>query len=413
MTVLVVELHGERIGQIEGNSRSFDFQYDAQALDRYGPGSAVLSVGMLVAHPQKAAHRPRRQNFFNELIPEGRNREYIASQAGIEYGDVLGILTHYGRDIAGALQIWDPSLPFEPRNPSTEPVSGEQIAAMLTDMAAMPLGNVKGRGASSVAGVQAKLVLARVAGAWHRPLDGFPSTHIVKPASNEGATTIWDEEYGARAASALRLASHETWITDFTDTPALVVERYDRDSSAPAGRLHQEDFNQALGASGDQKYQKPGGKVTLARIARLVVANCGPADLEALARRTVLAVAMGDLDMHAKNLSLLHRTPDSVALAPAYDVVPQSHLTDSGEMALAVNGIYVHAHIGANDLVSELQSWGLRQASELVVESLTQIATFIDNEAPLAGAHPGLRDEIATFCENLLSGRKAGTSGLG
>jgi serine/threonine-protein kinase HipA len=51
--------------------------------------------------------------------------------------------------------------------------------------------------------------------------------------------------------------------------PAVVIERYDRSPDAPQGRIHQEDFNQVLGAVGNQKYQKYGGKVSLERIALL------------------------------------------------------------------------------------------------------------------------------------------------
>lgn len=45
---------------------------------------------------------------------------------------------------------------------------------------------------------------------------------------------------------------------------AVVIERYDRAPEAPEGRIHQEDFNQALGAAGSQKYQPNDGEVALA-----------------------------------------------------------------------------------------------------------------------------------------------------
>ena len=54
-----------------------------------------------------------------------------------------------------------------------------------------------------------------------------------------------------------------------------MIERYDRSPHAPQGRIHQEDFNQVLGASGNQKYQKYGGKVSLERIARVFSATAG------------------------------------------------------------------------------------------------------------------------------------------
>lgn len=49
----------------------------------------------------------------------------------------------------------------------------------------------------------------------------------------------------------------------------MVIERYDRSPDAPQGRIHQEDFNQVLGAAGNVKYQKYSGRVSLERIATL------------------------------------------------------------------------------------------------------------------------------------------------
>jgi hypothetical protein len=105
---------------------------------------------------------------------------------------------------------------------------------------------------------------------------------------------------------------------------------------APQGRIHQEDFNQALGATGNQKYQKYGSKVSLARIARVFTATGDSRSLERLFKLIVVSVAVGNLDMHAKNISLLHRPDGSITLSPAYDVVPQAHQPNDGEVALAV-----------------------------------------------------------------------------
>lgn len=409
MTALQVDLHGERIGAITGDNRAFDFQFDAGVVARFGAGSAALSVGMLVAHPLTRTHRQRRQTFFEELVPEGRNREWLCSQAGLAYGDLIGILRRYGRDIAGAIEVWDPVAPGEPRTPSAVAVNDAQIGQTLRDMASIPLGNLPGRGASSVAGVQAKVLLARLDGTWNRAIDGYPSTHILKPAdATSPATLIWDEEYGARLARRLELASHETTLETFDGTPALVVERYDRDPFSPDGRVHQEDFNQALGASGHQKYQRSGGVVSLVRIAEVVRAHCGSKDLTALARRTVLAVALGDLDMHAKNLALLHPRDNVVRLAPAYDVVPLAQHGSDGEMALAIAGEYRHAALTRDHLVEEARSWRVIDADAVVDVALDEIVDAVAHEAPLPGAWPGLHDRVLSATRALIEGRAIG-----
>lgn len=101
--------------------------------------------------------------------------------------------------------------------------------------------------------------------------------------------------------------------------------RTQRSPNAPQARLHQEDFNQALGATGDEKYQGHGGTVSLARIARVLEQHAVRNNLNLLLRMLTLATAVGNLDMHAKNIGLLHYEQGGLTLAPAYDFVPQAH----------------------------------------------------------------------------------------
>src|SRR5690606_27837926 len=96
-----------------------------------------------------------------------------------------------------------------------------------------------------------------------------------------------------------------------------------------------------------------GGKVSLARIARLLEQHTGPESLETLLRMVALAAALGNLDMHAKNISLLHLEDGTVELAPAYDFVPQAHQRNDGEMALAIAGEYRHTEITRAHLIEE------------------------------------------------------------
>jgi serine/threonine-protein kinase HipA len=64
----------------------------------------------------------------------------------------------------------------------------------------------------------------------------------------------------------------------------------------------------------------------------------------------ILAVGIGNLDMHTKNIGLLHPADGDLQLAPAYDVVPHAHLQNDGRLALAVNGHYHHAELTRDDL---------------------------------------------------------------
>lgn len=413
MGELAVELYGTRIGRLTGDRRTFDLVPDPGAVERFGLDSQVLSVAIPLSAVPVRARRSQRQNYFAELLPEGRMLTRLAQTARVSETDVIGLLRVHGRDIAGAVQIWDPDRPGEPRVPAVEPRTTAEVAQMLRDVGGRPLGNAPTRGKTSLAGVQDKIVLARSETGWGQVLDGWPSTHILKPLPADAPTTIYDEEYGARIARTLGLASHDTWIDDFDGVPALVIERYDRSPDAPEGRLHQEDFNQVLGASRDEKYQRHGGKVSLARIAAALGEAVGRAAVDDLFRLTVLTVAVGNLDMHAKNLSILHDVDGSMRLAPAYDVVPQAHQPNDGELALSVEGEYRHAAVTRDHLLDEARSWGVRGADDLLATTLETILETVATEEPDERAHPGLAADLTGFATNLLRGQPAGRTHSG
>jgi len=379
MADLVVELYGTRAGVLSGTWRTFDFVPDPAAAARFGIDSTVLSVAIPLTIVAVRSRKERRQNFFRELLPEGRMLARLAEQARLADQDVIGLLRAYGRDVAGALQIWDPEVPGEPKQPALEPLSSPEIAALLEHVQDNPLGNKPAGGKTSLAGVQDKIVLGRTEGGWNRVIDGWPSTHILKP--------------------------------EFTGIPAVVIERYDRSPHAPQGRIHQEDFNQVLGAAGNQKYQKYGGKVSLERIAQVFSVIGDRDSLERLFALVVVSVSVGNLDLHAKNLSLLHLPDGSMTLSPAYDVVPQAHQPNDGEVALAVGGEYRHAAITLKHLVAEGRSWGLARAADLAEETLTTVLQLADAEIPDERAYPGLARDISRFASNLLTGQAIGASG--
>lgn len=408
MADLVVELYGARIGLLTGPSRTFDIAIDPAAVERFGIDSEALSLAIPLVPVPLRARKERRQNFFRELLPEGRMLSRLAQEANVPEQDAIGLLRAYGRDIAGAIQIWDPDSPGEPKQPAQEPLTQAGVADLLRHVQDNPLGNRPVGGKTSLAGVQDKIVLARTTDGWSQVIDGWPSTHILKPESRDHPASIYDEEYGARIAHAAGLTSFATWIEEFDGIPAVVIERYDRAADSPQGRVHQEDFSQALGASGIQKYQKYGGRVSLQRVSR-VFADRGDSDsLTRLFKLVVVSAAIGNLDLHTKNISLLHSLDAAMTLAPAYDVVPQAHQPNDGELALAVGGEYRHAAITSAHLEAEGRAWGLGGAEELAQATLESVLMTVRAEEPHDRAHPQLAAQIERFTSNLLAGREAG-----
>lgn len=395
---LRVELHGELLGHlVTGRGRDFDFEATADALRTHGLGSRVLSLAVPLSARGGRTQRALRTNYFAELLPEGDALERLAREARILPDDVIAMLRLYGRDVAGAVQVWDPEAPGEPRTPTFELVTGEEVAQMLANIPLEPLGNRLPRGKTSLAGVQNKIVLAHTDDGWARALDGYPSTHIVKPVVGKFPTMIFDEEYGSRFARGLELAHFDTRLESFGGTTALVIERYDRDRHG--GRIHQEDFNQVLGLASANKYEMYGGKGL-----RDVAKHLSPEDQVRLLRMTTLSTALGNLDMHMKNISLVHSRDGEVTLAPMYDVVPQAHLEFDGEVALFVSGVRLHADITKADLVAEGASWGVMDAEAIVDETLRRVLEISEAERPHIAAHMGVQDDVLRFTNNLIAG---------
>ena len=405
MPSLEVHLYGTNLGDLVGETwRDFDFVASKESVETFGVGSTVLSESVPLVPRQPRGKAARRRVFFDELLPEGQARQRLADRARVTSTDTLGLLAAYGRDVAGAVQVIDPSAADVTEAPRARALKTTDVADLLDDVAGFPLGNAPMSGKASLAGVQEKVLLARVGARWAQCLYGYASTHILKPVSRPHSDMIYNEEYASRLARALGLAPYATWIESFEGTDALVIERYDRDDAVPGGRLHQEDFNQVLGASGAQKYQEHGGKVSLARIASVLSATQGREGVEQLLTLVTLAVAVGNLDMHAKNISLLHPPDGSARLAPAYDMVPLTHYPGiDGRMAMSINDLYEHSRIGLGDLVTEAARWGVghARAEVVVAQALATIRATVQAETPHIRATPGLADQIRTRTNEL------------
>lgn len=69
-------------------------------------GSTVLSEAIPLSAVPPRSKAERRRNFFHELLPEGRALTNLATRIGASESDTIGLLAQYGRDVAGAIQIF-------------------------------------------------------------------------------------------------------------------------------------------------------------------------------------------------------------------------------------------------------------------------------------------------------------------
>lgn len=304
----------QRIGE---RSREYFFQY--------GVSPRAISLSLPISTEPFTTEQTR--PFFEALLPEGAVREQIAGQLKLAASDSYGLLSELGRDCAGALQILEAERMS--RTPSASWLNREQLDELIEELPRYPLGvhEQDERLRLSLAGVQNKAVLIRDdAGTFGKPLDGMPSTHILKPEprgdSYPGLAT--NEYFCMRLAARCGLTAAGVELIQTAGRPCLVVERFDRElSSFPPRRLHQEDLCQALGLTPDFKYQKEGWRLpSYAALAELLDEHSPSPGLDRLAgaQAAVFHYLVGNADAHAKNMSLIHGA-DGVHLAPLYDVV--------------------------------------------------------------------------------------------
>jgi serine/threonine-protein kinase HipA len=392
---LSVWMHGRHVGALSRRRDELTFAYTPEARE-LGAGRPLLSVSMPTRPRVYRGRVPHA--FFNGLLPEGEARRMIAYDFGVDERDVFGLLGAIGRDCAGALVIIpegeEPGLEGPP-----EPVTDAEIAERIRQLRFSPLG-VDERIRLSLAGVQEKMLLSRLGDAWALPVDGAPSTHILKPAHQLMVDSIANEAFCMRVARHLDLRVAEVQGCDFDGVGALVVERYDRadpGGGRPVIRLHQEDFCQAHALEPNRKYEEAGGPSLRQCAQTLRQWAPGIIDIERLLDLTTLNVILGNADAHAKNLSLLHESDGQIHLAPAYDLMATTHYpTVSTIPGMFVNGVRDVTATTQQDLTHEAVAWGLApsRAKERIADLLERAPDAAHRAAAEILPPAGLLDEL-------------------
>lgn len=269
---------------------------------------------------------PEAAAFFSNLLPEGGARRRIAALLGLSEANDFALLAAIGGDCAGALTVVDAERESEREraSPSLLALSDADLADIIATPEGLPKVLRKEGVRLSLAGAQSKLPVVRTAKGLAVPLEGAPSTHILKLPSRDFHALPENEALMMRVASKLGLSVAPVELIEAGGATALLVTRYDRsvDENGTVRRLHQEDLCQALGLPPEQKYEDEGGPSFSEVYATVLRAVRDPlAAGQQMLLWLVFHVVCGDADGHAKNLALLRTGADSVELAPFYDLV--------------------------------------------------------------------------------------------
>lgn len=398
---LSVWLYGEKVATVTESRNRPRLQYTADALAKYELGTPLLSIGL----PLADSHFPPAQTraFLDGLLPEEDQRRAIAEVLDLRATDTYGLIGELGRDCAGAVVIQPSEEQLaEPATTLTaSPLTDEEVAEKVANLRSAPLG-VSRRVRISLAGVQEKLLLTRISdGGWGDPVDGTPSTHIIKPEIRDYPNTVENEAFCMRVARNLGLRTASIETSEYGGRKVIIVKRYDRlvDDSGRVERVHQEDFCQVMSIPPKQKYEEDGGP-SLRRITTVLRESARPDSLSRLLQATLVNVMVGNGDAHAKNFSLLHHRDGSIELTPLYDVMSTLYYED-GDLAMYIDNVHKTSKVTRDRLKDEAVSWGMRpEAVDVILDEL--IARAPDAIAAAADETPGLPPEILATAQSQL-----------
>lgn len=407
---LDVYLGAELAGKLErrGPTR-LRFTYSARVLERLAPGSLLLSASLPIRELPFGSSDTT--PFFEGLLPEGAARTAVARTLGLSEGDTFGLLESLGVECAGAVVL----LPEGSERPTggtglVRPLSAEEVERLLVELPRAPLGIAPDEGVRlSLAGLQRKLVLVRDArGAWGRPIGGEPSTHILKPAPEAYPVLVANELFCLRVARHAGIPAAHAWRERFVEIECLVVERFDRErrEDGTLARIHQEDLCQALGVPPQAKYESDGGP-SVRDVVQLLRELGGPGlarEILTFLDQVLLSFMLGNSDHHGKNVALLHTAPDSVRLAPIYDVVSTAvHPELTQRLAMTIGGEAEPARVDAaawQRLAAECGlGGGLPARVRERAGSIVEAARAVREQAREHGWHDAVLDRIVAIAE--------------
>jgi serine/threonine-protein kinase HipA len=343
---------------------------------RYAPEGRQISHSL----PFDAGAGEHPITFFENLLPDGVQRERLARRLGVSDSSTFSMLDVVGGDCAGALSLLPEKLSGSQRDAGAHRPLDDDLLRKVLELGVVPTSVTEGL-RLSLAGAQDKLPVVLENDELFLPLGRTASTHILKLPNREFRGLVDNEHFLLELSHEVGLPTVRSrrWELPTGSDPAhaLLVERFDRSGGR---RLHQEDLCQATGAPPSRKYESDGGPSLVDVIAVLDAASTEPTDVVRLVKWQAFNIATGNNDGHAKNVSLL-REP-VVRLAPAYDLVCTRAWDALGkDLAFRVGGARDAGATGPH-------AWRIfaeqaRLSPKLVLDAAAEVATSVAERSRL------------------------------
>jgi serine/threonine-protein kinase HipA len=245
--------------------------------------------------------------FFEHLGPEGWLRNRQARTAEITVEDDFGLLLEYGADCIGAVSVHDSA--------GGELNTDNRILDRLTQAAV--------QSKRTISGVQPKILVTRKGDRYFPAEQEDPAPYIAKFPSDDLPDLVSNEDFSLRLAriflGSRRVTKAQRALVDGIETPALLVERFDR--TANNEKLRLEDFAQILSQPKRRDFSgKYEGSFEQIADAIRSYSALPEIDIQLFFQMLIAFAVLGNCDCHLKNFSLLE-TRRGLRLVPAYDVV--------------------------------------------------------------------------------------------
>lgn len=380
MVELPVHYEDRMVATINADAQTTRLAYDD--VWRSTPDSFPVSLAMPIRQEPYLGEQVL--PWLMNLLPEGEPLRAMTRALGAAPEDALGLIAQTGNDLAGALSIAS----RQPRGePGYRPIPDvDALERIIEELPARPFLVGEDGVSMSLAGAQEKLPIALIDGQIAVPINGAPSTHILKPDNPRLPGSVQNEALCMVLARRIGLNVAPVTTGVAGERSYLLVERYDRVGTGEyVRRLHQEDFCQALGRPPAAKYEFNGTGIrgpSIADMFALVRQHMTARDITRLLDAVIFHVAVGNVDSHAKNYSILLGR-GAPQLAPLYDLmsglawpnITQNH-------AQAVDGQRRGRHIYSRHWRRMAEGAGL--AARGTIQRVEQVTARLLRELPTA-----------------------------
>jgi serine/threonine-protein kinase HipA len=317
--MLPVYFEKRRVGDIVSDADGPAFTYSDEW--RQLPGAFPISISM--PQSEGVIDPIRFAPWAANLLPEAAQLTAVGRHLGVAPADLIGLLSEIGRDTAGALSFAAPG--GTESNDWRRIETPADLERILLELPHKPFLAGDDGISMSLAGVQTKLAVAvDDSGRLHIPINGSPSTHILKPDSDRLFGSVQNEAFCLILARLCGLKAPQVTTGVAGSRKYFLISRYDRRPYRGVWRrVHQEDFCQALGKPPFAKYEKNQtgiGGPKLTDMLNVVRQHMSAVDVLGLLDMVTFNVLCCNTDAHAKNYSIIIGSKSST-LAPIYDVM--------------------------------------------------------------------------------------------